>query len=223
MDQRTMGMLRAALLGSLIATLPAVGQNGQPQQTRPAPGGRPGGGGPPNQGGQRPPNQGRPGGPPNNGGGGPQIQPHPNPGPKPQPGQPNRPPNRPPNQGRPPNNGGRPQPGPKPQPRPPQHRPPQWGRPPAHRPSYGFRPGDRDSLRRYYASRFGYINRARRPIFSIGGFLPFADLAYLSPLPVSLYGALPPIPPGCQVGYWDGYVIVYDPMTGYIVSVVDLL
>src|ERR1700744_5565872 len=223
MDQRTMGMLRAALLGSLIATLPAVGQNGQPQQNRPAPGGRPGGGGPPNQGGQRPPNQGRPGGPPNNGGGGPQIQPHPNPrpqpqpGPKPQPGQPNRPPNRPPNQGRPPNNGGRPGN------RPPQQRPPQWGRPPAHRPSYGFRPGDRDSLRRYYASRFGYINRARRPIFLIGGFLPFADLAYLSPLPVSLYGALPPIPPGCQVGYWDGYVIVYDPMTGYIVSVVDLL
>lgn len=228
MDRRTIRILRAALLGSLIATLPAVAQNGPPAQSRPAPGGRPGGspgggapGGrpqqPPNQGrpggspGQgRPggtPNQGRPGGPPNQGRpGGPQIQPHPNPG---QPGRPQP---------------GRPQPGPRPpNTRPPQHRPPQWGRPPAKRPTWGYRPGDRDYFRRYYGPRLGYVNRARRPVFVVGGFIPFGDLGYFSPLPPSLYGYLPPIPPGYQVSYWDGYVVVYDPMTGYILSVMDLM
>ena len=49
------------------------------------------------------------------------------------------------------------------------------------------------------------------------------DFGYLTPLPPNLYGYLPPPPPGYQVAYYQGYVVVYDPRTGFIVNVVDLL
>lgn len=172
-------------------------------QTRPAPGGSgnrparptPGGGGNrPNPGGGG--NRPNPGGP-----GGPSIQP-----PRPQPSRPQ--PSRP-------NPGNRP--------RPPQNRPPQWGRPPQNRPGYNFRPNDRDYLRRYYHRNLGYINRANRPRFVIGGYFPFGNIGYLTPLPPPVYGYLPPPPPGYQMGYYDGYVVVYDPVTYFIANVVDLL
>ncbi len=116
----------------------------------------------------------------------------------------------------------RPRPGTRPPSRP-GNRPPQWGRPPQNRPSYNFRPNDRAYLRRYYQSHFGYINRSRRPIFSIGGYFPYGDIGYLTPVPSNLYGYLPPPPPGYQVGYFDGYVVVYDPITFFIANVLDLL
>ena len=176
-------------------------------QTRPAPGGpgnrparpNPGGGGNrpnPGGGGGNRPNPGGPGGP-----GGPSIQP-----PRPRPPRPQPP---------------RPNPGNRP--RPPQNRPPQWGRPPQNRPGYNFRPNDRDYLRRYYRRNLGYINRANRPRFAIGGFFPFGYIGYLTPLPPPVYGYLPPPPPGYQMGYYDGYVVVYDPVTYFIANVVDLL
>ncbi|MDQ1450545.1 MAG: hypothetical protein QOE55_2934 [Acidobacteriaceae bacterium] len=124
---------------------------------------------------------------------------------------------------------GRPQPGTKPPAhRPPANRPvhgrpPQWGRPPANRPSYGFRPSDRDRLRRYYAARIRAINRARRPLFTVGGYYPYADIGYLQPVPPDVYGYLPPPPPGYQMGYYDGYVVVYDPITYFIANLIDLL
>jgi hypothetical protein len=34
---------------------------------------------------------------------------------------------------------------------------------------------------------------------------------------------LPPPPPGYLVGYYDGYVVVYDPTTYFIANVVDLM
>jgi hypothetical protein len=105
----------------------------------------------------------------------------------------------------------------------PGQRPPQWGRPPANRPTYSFRPNDRNTLRRYYASRLGGINRARRPAFRTGMYFPYAYLGYLQPVPPSMWGMLPPIPPGYQVGYYDGYVVVYDPVTYWIVGVIDLM
>lgn len=102
-------------------------------------------------------------------------------------------------------------------------RPAQWGRPPAHRGSYSFRSNDRARLHSYYMSRLRAINRANRPVFRVGGYFPYADIGYLSPLPPDLYGALPPPPLGYQMGYYDGYVVVYDPMTYFIASVIDLL
>ncbi|MCU1322640.1 MAG: hypothetical protein JWM43_2289 [Acidobacteriaceae bacterium] len=69
----------------------------------------------------------------------------------------------------------------------------------------------------------GYINMARRPVFSIGGYFPYGDIGYMTPLPVALYGQVPPPPPGYQMGYYDGYVVVYDPLTYFIANLIDLV
>jgi hypothetical protein len=54
-----------------------------------------------------------------------------------------------------------------------------------------------------------------------GGFFPYTHIAYITPLPPHVYGYLPP--PGYNMGYYDGYVVVYDPVTYFIANVVDLL
>jgi hypothetical protein len=195
--------IRRVLFRLFVLCLFFVGYAAVPQtpQTRPAPGG-----GSPGGGGNRP---GQPGGGsgnrpqpsrPNPGGGkpgGPQIQPvRPNPG--------TRPPVRPPN---------RPGPG----------RPPSWGRPPSSRPTYGWRPNDRMWLHRYYARSLLSINLANRPVFAMGGFFPYAYIPYITPVPSAVYGYLPPPPPGYQMGYYDGYVVVYDPVTYFIANVIDLM
>ena len=38
-----------------------------------------------------------------------------------------------------------------------------------------------------------------------------------------MIGYLPPIPPGYAVGYYNGYCVVYDPASFYILSVLNLL
>jgi hypothetical protein len=78
-------------------------------------------------------------------------------------------------------------------------------------------------MRRYYARNLGYINRGRRPHFVIGGYIPLGSRGYFRPVPAPLLGYLPPVPPGYLVGYYDGYCVVYDPVTFAIVSFVDLL
>jgi len=211
--------LQLALFFLLAATLPAVAQdNQQGQQQKPQP-----------HAGQQ---QGRP----QHGGQKPETKPAPNHGTRPQPNRPNPGNNRPAQPSRPnpgnnrpshpprPNPGGnRPNPSPRPPShRPPAHRPPQWGRPPAHRGSYRFRSNDRAYLLRYYGSRGRVIQGGSRPVVVVGGYFPYAYINYLSPLPADLYGYVPPPPPGYQIGYCDGYVVVYDPLTFYIVAVIDL-
>jgi hypothetical protein len=78
-------------------------------------------------------------------------------------------------------------------------------------------------MRRYYRRNFGYINRGRRPVFVIGGYIPFGDRGYFRPVPPHLLGYLPPPPPGYVIGYFDGYCVVYDPISFTILSFVDLL
>jgi hypothetical protein len=112
-----------------------------------------------------------------------------------------------------------PVPGPRPNPSRPGYRPPSV-RP---LPPYQWRPDDRDRMRRYYRRNFGYINRGRRPIFVIGGYIPFGDRGYFTPVPPHLLGYLPPPPPGYAIGYFDGYMVVYDPISFRILSFVDLL
>jgi hypothetical protein len=219
-------LLRLFVVGLSLVSY-ASPRNPQTPQTRPAPGGggqpgggnRPGGGGPPG-GGNRP----GPGGGGNNGSrpnpGGPQIQPvRPSPG-----GGNNRPgPGNGNNRPQPP----RPGPGTRPPVRPPNRpgpgRPPSWGRPPQNRPSYNFRRNDWSYLHRYYQRSLISINIGSRPRFAIGGFFPYAYIPYITALPPHVYGYLPPPPPGYNMGYYDGYVVVYDPVTYYIANVIDLL
>ena len=102
-------------------------------------------------------------------------------------------------------------------------RPPQWGRPPQVRPPYRWRASDRAWLRRYYRRNLGYINRATRPRFVAGGFFPWTYFPYITPLPPRVVSYLRPPPPEYQMGYFNGYVVVYDPATGFIANVIDLL
>jgi hypothetical protein len=218
MEIRPSRLLHGFLLCCLAATLsPALHAQDRSQgspQVRPAPGAKPAAGPPsrpgagntarpqpgsrPQQSAQRPkPAQTKPARPGQS-----------RPPARPQPGKPGT---RPPSHHRPPSH------------RPPHPRPPQWGRPPQSRPSYSFRPSDRDRLRRYYAARIRAINRARRARFIVGGYYPYADIGYLQPIPPDVYGYLPPPPPGYQMGYYDGYVVVYDPVTYFITNLIDLL
>jgi hypothetical protein len=212
--------LLAALALAMLVPLGLLAQNdggGRPDR------GSNGGGRPGNPGGNRPGNPGgnRPGNPGGNRPGNPGGNRPGNPGGN-RPGNPGG--NRPGNPGgnRPGNPGGN-RPGDPGGHRPGGNRPPQWGRPPQQRPSYSFRPNDRAYLLRHYRNHLRSIQRARRPRLIIGGFFPYGDIGYLSPLPPTLYGYLPPPPPGYQMGYFDGYVVVYDPITYFIANVIDLL
>lgn len=90
-------------------------------------------------------------------------------------------------------------------------------------PEYSFRAGDRALLLRYYRRRLRYVNPARRPHFSAGGFIPQGDLRYLTPLAPGLRRLLPPPSAGRRLSYFDGYVVAYDPKTRFIAAVIDLL
>jgi hypothetical protein len=137
------------------------------------------------------------------------------------------PPSRPPGYSTPP----RPAPGTPPRaPKPPvahPHGAPPHGAPPHYigqpRPGYYFRPGDRERMRRYYARNFGYIDRGRRPRFMIGAYIPFGYRGYLRLVPSALLGYLPAPPPGYVLGYFQGYLVVYNPRTFTILNVMDLL
>jgi hypothetical protein len=54
-------------------------------------------------------------------------------------------------------------------------------------------------------------------VFRLGGFTD-----PLQPIPPDLMIYPPPVPPGYEVGYYDGYCLLYDPGTLRIVSVIDL-
>jgi hypothetical protein len=60
-------------------------------------------------------------------------------------------------------------------------------------------------------------------VFTVGGYFPIADIGALSVVPPSFYAGMPPPPPGYQMGYYGGYVVVYDPVTYFISNVIDLL
>jgi len=45
----------------------------------------------------------------------------------------------------------------------------------------------------------------------------------LRSVPSSYYRTLPPPPPGYRLGYYDGYVVAYDPTTQIVADVLDLV
>ncbi|HWB96662.1 MAG TPA: hypothetical protein VG672_08175 [Bryobacteraceae bacterium] len=76
---------------------------------------------------------------------------------------------------------------------------------------------------RHYRRVLPGINRSRRPQFIVGGYVPAYNVHYFTPVPPPVLGYLPPIPPGYDCGYYQGYVVVYDPATYLILNLVDLL
>jgi len=67
------------------------------------------------------------------------------------------------------------------------------------------------------------VDRNHRPRLGPGERLQGNWQSYMAPVPRSLIAYLPPVPPGYQVGYYDGYCIVYNPYTGVILNIIDLL
>ena len=55
-----------------------------------------------------------------------------------------------------------------------------------------------------------------------GPYLLYACVRIKS-VPSSYYRTLPPPPPGYRMGYYDGYVVAYNPTTQIIADVLDLV
>jgi hypothetical protein len=133
-------------------------------------------------------------------------------------------------QGKPPNTPPRPAPGPA---RPPvHHQPPNYPppRPPVYHhmpyghgnPHYAWGYGNGGRLRRFFLGDARYIYRPHRRLLFSGGYLPGMYLKDMEPIPPTLMKYLPRVPRGFEIGYYDGYCLVYDPEILWILSAIDL-
>ncbi len=96
-----------------------------------------------------------------------------------------------------------------------QNRGPQGG-------GYHFRPDDRNNFRGHYQNNLRqWQNNPRRPHFNAGDRLP--GNYRIQAVPSSYYRGVPPPPPGYRFGYYDGYVVSYNPTTRIIADVLDLV
>jgi hypothetical protein len=104
-------------------------------------------------------------------------------------------------------------------PRPPVHHHPGYG---PGRPHYAWGAGNEWRLHQFFLGDKHHMSRMHRHHFFIGGYFPRIFLDRVQPIPSGLMVYLPPVPPGYEIGYYDGYCLVYDPQTLVIVSVIDL-
>ncbi len=88
---------------------------------------------------------------------------------------------------------------------------------------YHFRPDDRNNLRSHYQSNIQRWQRnpQGRPHFNAGDRLP--SNYRIQAVPSSYYRGVPPPPPGYRFGYYDGYVVAYNPTSRIIADVLDLV
>ncbi len=88
---------------------------------------------------------------------------------------------------------------------------------------YSFRSQDKTTLKQHFDTQIRSVDRSHRPSIRVGGFIPQESVTLIQPVPVEVIGLLPPIPEGCVVGFWDGFIVVYYPDDFYVVSYIDLL
>lgn len=86
---------------------------------------------------------------------------------------------------------------------------------------YHFRSADKAKLQKSYPDR-SHVDWNHREHFVRGGHLPADWHDRIRPVPEAVIRELPPIPAGCEVGYLDGWAVVYDPTTGEIIETLDL-
>jgi hypothetical protein len=90
---------------------------------------------------------------------------------------------------------------------------------------YRFRSEDRNRWERYYRSDINRYRRNRnwhhRYDFRAGMRIP-AGVTFRT-VPPSYYRGMAPLPPGYRYGYYDGYVVAYDPTSRMIADVMDLV
>ncbi|NUU01262.1 hypothetical protein [Herbaspirillum robiniae] len=88
---------------------------------------------------------------------------------------------------------------------------------------YEFRDADREKLRQHYNGDLKRVDRGHRPDFREGQPVPADYRGRIKPVPQSVRRDLPPPPKGYQMGYYDGYTVVYDPVSFTILQVLDIL
>ena len=91
------------------------------------------------------------------------------------------------------------------------------------RSEYHFRAEDRDHFSPHYEKdiRQWRQHPDRRHHIRAGERLPSG--VRLKSVPSSYYRTLPPPPPGYRFGYYDGYVVAYNPTTQIVADVLDLV
>jgi hypothetical protein len=89
--------------------------------------------------------------------------------------------------------------------------------------AYSFRDSDRSHLQRHYRSSLRMVRPDRRPVLMAGRAIPVAYRPHVAVMPAHVHRHLPPPPRGYRVGYYQGYSVVYDPVTFAVLSVLDLL
>src|SRR5262249_23227870 len=86
-----------------------------------------------------------------------------------------------------------------------------------------FRAEDRDHFSPHYQKDIQQWHQHpdRRHQIRAGERLP--NGVRLKSVPASYYRTLPPPPPGYRFGYYDGYVVAYNPTTQIVADVLDLV
>lgn len=88
---------------------------------------------------------------------------------------------------------------------------------------FRFRDQDRAHFQSYYHQDVDHWHQhpGNRPHFERGEHIP--PNYRFQPVPQAYYRDVPPPPPGYQYGYYDGYVVAYDPGTRIVADVLDLV
>ncbi len=90
---------------------------------------------------------------------------------------------------------------------------------------YHFRGDERNQFSSHYRSNIHQLEKHpdRRHQIRAGERLPSDYRRRLRPVPPSYYRGVPPPPPGYQFGYYDGYIVAYNPTTQIVADVLDLV
>lgn len=84
-----------------------------------------------------------------------------------------------------------------------------------------FREDDRNHFYSHYRHDADRWRGRKRPVFVRGQAIPSGYR--IQPVPSSYWQGVPPPPQGYQYGYYDGYVVAYNPTTRIVADVLDLV
>lgn len=93
---------------------------------------------------------------------------------------------------------------------------------PQGRPDFHFDQSYRDRFAQHYRrDAMRWRGSRRRPNFAPGYVIP-RDYA-IRAVPRAYWNGMTPPPPGYQYGYYDGYVVAYNPTTRIVADVLDIV
>jgi hypothetical protein len=90
------------------------------------------------------------------------------------------------------------------------------------RPDFHFDQNNRNQFAQHYGNDARrWQNNKRRPNFTPGYVIPRTYA--IRPVPRSYWNGMAAPPPGYQYGYYDGYVVAYNPTTRIVADVMDIV